>query len=164
MPSFDIVSEVDLQEVDNAINQVKKEIGTRYDFKGSKSHIVFMEKESKIEVLADDSMKLKALTEILNQKMSKRGISLKSLDYKDPEKASGDMLKQFILLKQGINTDDGRKLVKKIKDMPVKKVQAQIQDDQVRVTAPKRDDLQMVIQNLKSSVEDIDLQFTNFRD
>lgn len=164
MPSFDIVSEVNLQEVDNAINQVRKEIGTRYDFKGSIAEIKFTEKDSKLEILADDKMKLQALVEILNQKMSKRGISLKSLDYKDPEKASGDALRQTVILKQGISTDDGRKLVKKIKELPVKKVQAQIQDDQVRVTAPKRDDLQEVIQALKASVDDIDLQFTNFRD
>jgi uncharacterized protein YajQ (UPF0234 family) len=164
MPSFDIVSEVNLQEVDNAINQVRKEIETRYDFKGSIAEIKFLEKDSKLELLADDKMKLQALTEILNQKMSKRGISLKSLDYKDPEKASGDALRQSVILKQGIGSDDAKKLVKKIKELPVKKVQAQIQDDQVRVTAPKRDDLQAVIQALKTSVDDIDLQFTNFRD
>lgn len=164
MPSFDIVSEVNLQEVDNAINQVRKEIETRYDFKGSIAEIKFLEKDSKLELLADDKMKLQALTEILNQKMSKRGISLKSLDYKDPEKASGDALRQSVILKQGIGSDDAKKLVKKIKEIPVKKVQAQIQDDQVRVTAPKRDDLQAVIQALKTSVDDIDLQFTNFRD
>ncbi len=164
MPSFDIVSEVDLQEVDNAINQVRKEIGTRYDFKGSIAEIKFTEKESRLDLLADDSMKLKSMVEILNQKMSKRGISLKSLDYKDPEKASGDSLRQSIILKQGISNEDGKKLVKKIKELPVKKVQAQIQDDQVRVTAPKRDDLQEVIQSLKTLIDDIDLQFTNFRD
>jgi len=164
MPSFDIVSEVDLQEVDNAINQVRKEIGTRYDFKGSIAEIKFLEKDSRLEILADDKMKLQALVEILNQKMSKRGISLKSLEYKEAEKASGDALRQSVILKQGISTDDGRKLVKKIKELPVKKGQAQIQDDQVRVTAPKRDDLQEVMQALKASVDDIDLQFTNFRD
>ncbi|HMO16927.1 MAG TPA: YajQ family cyclic di-GMP-binding protein [Oligoflexia bacterium] len=163
MPSFDIVSELDLQEVDNAVNQAKKEIVTRYDFKGSKSSISF-EKPGPIVVLADDKMKLQAINEILSQKLAKRGVSIKSLDRKETEKASGDMLRQEVALKQGISQDDAKKLIKTIKDMGVKKAQAQIQGEQVRVTAPKRDDLQLIIQNLKSASLDIDLQFNNFRD
>lgn len=163
MPSFDIVSEVNIQEVDNALNQARKEIETRYDFKGSRCEIKY-EKDKGISLLADDSMKLRSLTEIVNQKMAKRGISPRSLEYKEPEKASGDMLRQLILLKQGINTDDAKKLVKTIKDAGLKKIQAQIQGEQVRVTGPKRDDLQSVIALLRENVKDLDLQFTNFRD
>lgn len=163
MPSFDIVSELDLQEVDNAVNQTKKEIQTRYDFKGSKASIEF-EKPGPIVVLADDKMKLQAINEILSQKLAKRGVSVKSLERKESEKASGDMLRQDITLKQGIIQDDAKKLIKIIKDLGVRKSQAQIQGEQVRVTAPKRDDLQQIIQLLKSSSLDIDVQFTNFRD
>lgn len=162
MPTFDVVSKVNMQEVDNAVNQARKEISTRYDFKDSKSKIDY--DEESITLLADDSMKLKAITEILNQKMTKRGISVRSLEYKDAEPASGDMIRQSVIIKQGISTDDGRKIVKLIKEMGVKKVQAQIQDDQIRVTGPKRDDLQEVIGMLKQKATDWDLQFVNFRD
>jgi len=161
MPSFDVVSTIDLQEVDNAVNQVKKEITTRYDFKGAKSSIEY-DKE-KITILADDNMKLKAIQEILAQKLVKRGIGLRSLEYKEPEKASGDALRQLVILKQGISTDDGRKIVKLIKDQKLKKVQGQIQQDQVRISAPKKDDLQKVISLLKAEI-DLELQFVNFRD
>ncbi len=108
-------------------------------------------------------MKLQAMTEILNQKMVKRGVGIRSLDYKDPEAAMSGSLRQKIEIKQGISTDDARKIVKVIKDKQLKKVQAQIQQDQVRVTGPKRDDLQAVIAILKSEVE-LELQFTNFKD
>ncbi len=163
MPSFDIVSEVDLQEVDNAINQAKKELETRYDFKGCKCEINY-EKGKAINLLADDSMKLRSLTDVLNQKMAKRGISPRSLDYQAQEKGSGDMLKQAVLLKQGINTDDARRITKMIKESGLKKVQAQIQGEQVRVTGPKRDDLQAAIAFIKEKITDLDLQFSNFRD
>jgi cyclic-di-GMP-binding protein len=162
MPSFDVVSNVDMQEVDNAVNQVKKELLTRYDFKGSKSEVT-LEKDS-INLLADDSLKLKAINEMLNQKMSKRGISPKSLDYKEPEKASGDTIRQKVEIKQGISTEEGKKIIKLIKELNIKKVQGQIQDEQVRVSGPKRDDLQAVIQMLKEKVTTLDLQFLNFRD
>ncbi len=163
MPSFDIVAEVDLQEVDNAINQAKKEIETRYDFKGSKSSISY-DKNGTITLTAEDSMKLRSVSEILNQKMAKRGISLKSLEYKELEKASGDTIRQEVLLKQGIKTEDAKRIVKIIKEGKLKKVQGQIQGEQVRVSAPKRDELQLAIQLVKSEVSDLDLQFTNFRD
>ena len=162
MPSFDVVSEVDMHEVDNAVNQAKKEIETRYDFKGSKTEIT--KEENLITVVSEDSMKLKAVNQILNEKMAKRGVGLRSLKYQEPEKAGGDMLRQRIEILQGISTDDARKIVKYSKDQKLKKVQAQIQQDQVRVTAPKRDDLQKVIALLKQEIDTIELQFTNFRD
>lgn len=151
-----------MQEVDNAVNQTRKEIETRYDFRGSKSKIE-LDKET-ITLTADDDMKLRAITDILNQKMVKRGVGVKSLDYKEPDKAMQGMLRQTVLIKQGISQDDGKSIIKIIKNLPIKKVQAQIQDQQVRVTGPKRDDLQNVIAALKEQVKNIDLQFVNFRD
>ena len=161
MPSFDVVSKVDMQEVDNAVNQAKKELQNRYDFRNAKSEIAFDKKA--ITLLAEDKMKLEAMKEILNQKMVKRGIGVRSLDYKEAEGATGMSLKQVVELKQGISTDDAREMVKLIKSSGLKKVQAQIQDDQVRVTAPKKDDLQDVIKLLKEKVN-LELQFTNFKD
>ncbi len=161
MPSFDVVSEVDMHEVDNAVNQAKKEVGTRYDFRGSNSKIEL--DDTAITLHADDNMKLKALNQILGEKMAKRGIGLKSLKFSDPEKAGGDSLKQKIEILQGIKTEDGKKIVKLIKEQKLKKVQAQIQEEQVRVSGPKRDDLQNVMVMLKEKV-DLELQFTNFRD
>jgi len=161
MPSFDVVSKVDMQEVDNAVNQARKEIGTRYDFRGTKCEIQFDKKS--ITLLADDKMKLQAMTEILNQRMSKRGIGVRSLDYKEAESSMGGSFRQLIEIKQGISSDDGKKIVKLIKDKGFKKVSAQIQQDQVRVNGPKRDDLQAVIAVLKSDIP-LDLQFVNFKD
>ena len=161
MPSFDVVSRVNMQEVDNAVNQVKKEIGHRYDFRNSKSTIEL--DDTSITILADDNMKLSAMRDILSEKMAKRGVGLRSLDFAEPEAASLGFVRQKITIKQGISTDDGKKIVKLIKDANVKKVQAQIQQDQVRVTGQKRDDLQAVIRMLKESVE-LELQFVNFKD
>lgn len=161
MPSFDVVSKVDMQEVDNAVNQARKELQNRYDFRNSKSSIDFDKKQ--IVLSAEDKMKLDAMREILNQKMVKRGIGVRSLDYKEAEGSSGMSLKQTVEIKQGISTDDAREMVKLIKSSGLKKVQAQIQDDQVRVTGPKRDDLQDVIKLLKEKVN-LELQFTNFKD
>ncbi|MCB0345104.1 MAG: YajQ family cyclic di-GMP-binding protein [Bdellovibrionales bacterium] len=162
MPSFDVVSEVDLQEVDNAVNQARKEVETRYDFRGSNSKIEFDKKEL-ITLHASDKMKLQAMTDILNQKISKRGVGIRALDYKEPEEASMGSMRQQVMIKQGISSDDAKKIVKLIKDEKMKKVQAQIQQEQVRVTGPKRDDLQSVIALLKEKV-DLELQFVNFRD
>ncbi len=161
MPSFDVVSQVDMQEIDNAVNQAKRELEHRYDFRGSKSKIEFDRKN--ITLTGDDDMKLKAMKEILNQKMVKRNIGLKSLVYKDPESAAGTMLKQQIEITQGISTEKAREIVKKIKDLKLKKVQAQIQGEQVRVSGPKRDTLQEIIQMLKSEIN-LELQFVNFKD
>jgi uncharacterized protein YajQ (UPF0234 family) len=149
-----------MQEVDNAVNQVKKEITQRYDFKGTKSEIEL--KEDAITVLADDDYKLKAIIDIIQSKMLKRNISLKSLDYGKEEPASGSMIRQVITIRQGIATEKGKEINKIIKETKMK-VQSQIQGDQVRVTGKKIDDLQEVIQLLKGKDLDIDLQFINMR-
>ncbi len=161
MPSFDIVSKVDMQEVDNAINQAVKEIGQRYDFKGSKSEVT-QEKDS-IKILADDDFRLKAIVDILQSKFIKRGISPKALQYGKAETASGGMVRQIVTIQQGISKEKGKEVVAVIKDTKLK-VQGQIQDDQVRVTGKNRDDLQEAIQALKGKDLGIELQFVNFRD
>jgi len=163
MPSFDAVSKVDEQEADNAVNQVIKELQTRYDLKNSKCTVEFDKKELLITIFAVDKMKLKALTDILNEKMAKRGIGPRALEYKDPEDATGGAYRQKVKLKQGISQDDGRKIVKAVKELNLKKVTAQIQQEQVRITGPKRDDLQAVIAGLKDKI-DLELQFVNFKD
>jgi uncharacterized protein YajQ (UPF0234 family) len=160
MPSFDIVSKVDMQEVDNAVNQTIKEIAQRYDFKGSKSEVT-LEKEA-IKILADDDFRLKAIIDILQSKCIKRGISIKSLDYGKAETASGGMVRQNIAIKQGIAKEKGKDLCAIIKETKLK-VQAQIQEDQVRVTGKNIDDLQEIIQLLKGKDLDVELQFINFR-
>ena len=160
MPSFDIVSKVDMQEVDNAVNQAQKEIAQRYDFKGTKSEIELSDET--IKVLADDDYKLKAVIDIIQSKMLKRNISLRSLEYGKEEPASGGMIRQAITIRQGISTEKGKEINKIIKEAKLK-VQSQIQGDQVRVTGKKIDDLQEVIQLLKGKDLDVDLQFVNMR-
>lgn len=161
MPSFDIVSKVDLQEMDNAVNQAIKEIQQRYDFKGSKSEIRWDKKEE-VTVIGDDDNKLKSVIDILQTKMVKRGVSLKSLDYGKVEAASGDLRRQVIKIIQGIPTEKAKEITKIIKELKVK-VQAQIQEEQIRVTGKKIDDLQEVIQALKGMDLDINLQYVNMR-
>jgi cyclic-di-GMP-binding protein len=160
MPSFDIVSKVDMQEVDNAVNQTVKEISQRYDFKGSKSEVT-LEKDS-IKVLADDDFRLKAIIDILQSKFVKRNISPKALQYGKAEQASGSMVRQIITLQMGISKEKAKEIGTVIKESKLK-VQSQIQDDQVRVTGKNIDDLQEVIKILKSKDLDIDMQFVNFR-
>ena len=162
--SFDIVSEVSMQEVDNAVNQARKEIEQRYDFKGSKSEINLEKEKEKegITVLADDDYKLKAIIDILQSKFIKRGISIKSLDYGKAEAASGSMVRQVIKLKNGIPTEKAKEIIKIIKETKLK-VQSQIQEEQVRVTGKNIDDLQEIIALLKGKELDIPLQFENFR-
>ncbi len=160
MPSFDIVSKVDMQEVDNAVNQSKKEIVQRFDFKRSKSEIDL--KEGTIVILADDDFKLKAVIDILLSKAVRRGLSSRTLDFGKVEKASGGMVRQVITIKQGISKEKGREINKIIKNAKLK-VQSQMQDDQVRVSGKKIDDLQHVIQMLKERDLGIDLQFVNMR-
>ncbi len=160
MPSFDIVSKVDMQEVDNAVNQTVKEIAQRYDFKGSKSEVT-LEKDS-VKVLADDDFKLKAVIDILQSKFIKRGLSPKSLQYNKVETASGGMVRQMITIQQGISKEKGKEIIAVIKDTKLK-VQGQIQDDQVRVTGKNIDDLQEVIKLLKNKDLGVELQFVNFR-
>ena len=161
MPSFDIVSKIDLQEVDNAVNIAKKELLTRFDFKGSKSSIELGKDE--ITLVSDDDFKLKQLKDILESKITKRGISLLSLDYQKLEDATLGTLRQKILLKQGVDKENGKKIIQLIKDSKLK-VQAQIMDDQIRVTAKKIDDLQTVMGMLKSQTTiPLPLQFQNMR-
>lgn len=162
MPSFDIVIDVDLQEVDNAINQAQKELTTRYDFKGSKSKIEWDKKET-ISLIGDDDYKLKTVVDIVQSKLIKRGISIKNLVYSTPESALGGLMKQKITLQQGIPTEKAKALVKEIKDSKLK-VQPQIQDNQVRVTGKKKDDLQSVMGMVRESKLNLDFQFVNFRD
>ena len=160
MPSFDIVSKVDMQEVDNAINQAVKEIAQRYDFKGSKTEVT-LEKES-IKVLSDDDFRLKAVIEILQSKFIKRNISPKALQYGKVEQASGSMVRQIITLQVGISKEKAKEIGAVIKETKLK-VQSQIQDDQLRVTGKNIDDLQEVIRILKGKDLEIDMQFVNFR-
>ena len=160
--SFDIVSKIDLQEIDNAVNQAIKELQTRFDFKGSKSSIEFLKAETKIRVMADDDLKLRNLQDILKTRMASRRISVKALQFEDPEKAFEGTLRQEVALVQGLPQDKAKELVKKIKDLKLK-VQAAIQAEQIRVSAKSKDDLQAVINYLKSNPPEIPLQFTNYR-
>jgi len=150
-----------MQEVDNAVNQAIKEISQRYDFKGSKSEIT--QEKDIIKILADDDYKLKAVVDVLQSKLIKRGLSLKSMQYGKVEPASGGMVRQIITMLQGISKEKGKEIVAAIKASKIK-VQGQIQDDQVRVTGKNRDDLQETIQLLKSKELEVEMQFVNFRD
>ena len=158
--SFDVVSSVDLQEVKNAISQALKEIGTRYDLKGSQSDIVLTGEE--ITLTSQDDYKLKAVRDVLETKLVKRNVPLKALTYGTVEKALGQTARQKVTLQSGIPTDKAREIVKIIKGAKIK-VQAAIQADQVRVTGKSRDDLQAVIKLLKETDLGIDMQFTNYR-
>jgi uncharacterized protein YajQ (UPF0234 family) len=160
--SFDIVSEVNLQEVDNAINQARKEIAQRYDFKGSKSSIDLDLKEKQVTLVSDDDFRLKAVVDILQGKFIKRGISIKALDYGTPEPAAGSTIRQIIKLRVGIDKENAKLIVKMIKDTKLK-VQAQIMDDQVRVTGKNKDDLQAVMKMLREAELKFAIQFTNYR-
>jgi uncharacterized protein YajQ (UPF0234 family) len=158
--SFDIVSDVDMQEVDNAVNQATKEISQRFDFRGSKASLA-LEGEA-IKVIAEDDYKLKNIIDILQAKAIKRGISLKNFEYGKVEPAAQGTVRQVITIKKGISKEKGKEVVAGIKDAKLK-VQAQIMDDQVRVSGKNKDDLQNVILKLKQMDFDIDLQFVNFR-
>ncbi|MCL6637381.1 MAG: YajQ family cyclic di-GMP-binding protein [Alicyclobacillus sp.] len=159
--SFDIVSEVDLQEVDNAVNQAMKEVQTRFDFKGSKSRIEFDGKAA-LTLWSDDEYKLGALRDILDSKLVKRGVSLKALKPGKVEPAAGGTVRQVIQLQQGIEPDLAKQITKLIKDTKLK-VQVTVQGDQLRVSGKSRDDLQAVIQLLRSADLPLPLQFTNYR-
>jgi uncharacterized protein YajQ (UPF0234 family) len=158
--SFDIVSKVDMQEATNAIHQAQKELEQRFDLKGSGSEIA-VEKES-ITLNAPDEMKLRNVLDILEAKLIKREISLKSLEYGKIESSLGGKVKQVVVLKQGIEKDNAKKIINLIKDTKLK-VNAQIQDDQIRVVGKNRDDLQAIIAKLRGAELDLDLQFLNFR-
>jgi len=160
--SFDIVSEVNFQEVDNGINQAQKELAQRFDFKNSKSSIEYNKAEKKITLIADDDFKLRALRDILEGRFAKRGVSLKSLKSKDPEKAFEGTIRQVIELTSGMPVEKSKELVKIIKDLKLK-VQPQIEGEKVRVISSKKDDLQTVIAHLRSIDFSLPLQFVNFR-
>src|SRR5512143_1077213 len=161
MPSFDVVSQVDRQEVDNAVNQTRKEISQRYDFKGTKTTID-IDKDS-LHVVSDDDFKVTAVVDVLQSKFVRRGISLKALVYGKIEPAAGGLAKQTITVQQGIDADHAREIGKLVKDTKLK-VQTQIQGDQLRISGKKRDELQQVIQRLKAQDLDLPLQFVNFRE
>lgn len=161
MPSFDVVSEVDKQEVDNAINQARKEVNNRYDFRGSDTQIGL--ENNLIKLASADDYKVKAVQDVLLGKMVKRGVDPKALDFGKIEPATGGRAKCEVQVKEGISQDIGRQIVKVIKETKMK-VQAQIQDNQVRVSGKKRDDLQEAIELIKSKDFGIPLQFGNFRD
>jgi uncharacterized protein YajQ (UPF0234 family) len=160
--SMDIVSEIDLSEVKNAVNQSMQEIHQRFDFKNSKSEITLDEKQNNITILSDDEYKLKSVTDVLQGKLIKRKIPLEGLSYGIIEDATGGTVRQVVSIQQGIPQDKGKEIVKYIKTLGVK-VQAQIMDDQVRVTGKKRDDLQEVIAKLKAKDFGIAMSFTNYR-
>lgn len=160
--SFDIVSKVDMQEIDNAVNQAHKELQNRFDFKGSKSSIELLKTENKIKIVADDDLKLRNLQDILKTRMAARKIPIKSLQFGEPEKAFEGTLRQEVTLVQGIPADKAKDLVRRIKEEKFK-VQAAIQGDEVRITSKSKDELQQVITSLRSAPIDIPLQFTNYR-
>jgi hypothetical protein len=164
MPSFDIVSEVNVQEVDNAVNQAQKEIQSRYDFKGTKFDISFDSKTTEIKLNADAESRLESMLDILNSKLIKRGIELGSVDVGKREAAGGMMMKQTLKIKQGLEQDKAKQIIKAIKDSKLK-VEAQIQEKQVRVSGKKIDDLQEVIALLKGQLGQlkVPLQFINMR-
>jgi len=160
--SFDIVSNVDLQEVKNAVNQATMEIRQRFDFKGSKSEITLDEKVPALNLVSDDDHKMKSVIDILESKLIKRKVSLKALSYGTVEPAGGNTVRQAIQLQQGIPQEKGKEIVKAIKGMKIK-VQGQVMDDQVRVSGKNRDDLQAVMAELKGKDFGIAMSFTNYR-
>ena len=161
MPSFDVVCELDLQEVDNAINQTQRELGNRFDFKGTTFEV--RREDHTIQLHAHDDFKLRALVEILQERLAKRNVPLKAIHASEPEPGPMGTAKQKLDLQQGIVSEKAREIVKHIKDSKLK-VQAAIQGAQVRVTGKKRDDLQAVMQLLRGKDFDLAMQFTNFRD
>jgi uncharacterized protein YajQ (UPF0234 family) len=158
--SFDIVCKIDMQEVTNALDQTRRELETRYDLKGTK-HEIKLDKSDIVVETADD-MKLKAIVDIMQSKMHKRGVPLKALSFGDPQEAGGGRVRQKIALQQGIPIDKAKEIVRLIKDSKVR-VQASIQEDQVRVAGKNRDDLQAIIALVKGKELGIALQFTNYR-
>jgi uncharacterized protein YajQ (UPF0234 family) len=160
--SFDVVSKVDLQEVQNAVQQASKEIVTRFDFRGSKSKIEWNEKELALTLTSDDDHKLKSVVDILETKLVKRGVAVKSLDFQKVEPAAGSTVRQIVKIQQGIPIEKAKAIVKAIKDSKIR-VQASIQSDQVRVAGKSRDDLQSVITLLRGEDFGLPLQFLNYR-
>jgi hypothetical protein len=163
LASFDITSGVDLQEVDNAVNQARKEIAQRYDFKGSRAAIDLNRTEHTITLTADDEFKMNAVWEILQGRLVRRGVPTKNLTPGDIERAANDTVRRVVTMQQGIPTEAAREIVKFLKDRKLKKVQAAIQADQVRVSSGSKDDLQEAIRVLREHDFGIALQFGNYR-
>lgn len=160
--SFDVVSQVDMQEMKNAIDQTVKEIRQRYDFKNSKSELTLKEKEQELVVISDDEYKLNAVMDILKTKCAKRGVSLKALDYQKIEEAMAGTVRQVIKIQNGLTSEKAKEISKSLRDVKLK-VQAQIQGEQVRVQSKSKDELQSAITFLKQQDFDVDLQFINYR-
>lgn len=163
MPSFDIVSEVNQVEVNNAVDQANKEVSTRFDFKGSDARVEYKEKEKALTLHADDDFKLGQVRDVLTGKLSKRGVDVRCLDPGSPEKISGNKVKQPVTVRAGIEQELAKKIVRLVKDSKLK-VQASIQGDAVRVSGAKKDVLQEAITLVRKSVTDFPLQYKNFRD
>lgn len=162
MPEFDIVNQVNAQEIDNAVNNTLKEVSTRYDFRGLNTEVEFNRKENRIDIVAAESMKLKAVREMLVKHFIKRNLEPKILDFGPEQGTSSGAVKVSATIKEGIDRETAKKIVKEIKTMKLK-VQPSIQDDQVRVSGKKIDDLQEVIQTLKSKKFSVPLQFVNMK-
>ena len=161
--SFDVTTGVDLQEVDNAVNQAQKEIAQRYDFKGSKAAIDFRRGESLIVLTADDDYKMRALLDVLQGKLIKRNVPVKNLDIGEVKPAGGDTVRREVKLKMALDSDTAKKVAAAIKEAKLRKVQAAIQGDQVRVSSPSKDDLQEAIALLRSKDFGVELKFGNYR-
>jgi len=161
--SFDVTTGVDLQEVDNAINQAQKEIGQRYDFKGSKATIESKRAEELIELVADSEFQMRALFDVVQSKLIKRGVSVKNLDIGEMRQAAGDTVRRDVKLKTALDSDTAKKVAAAIKEAKLKKVQAAIQGDQVRVTSPSKDDLQEAMALLRKGDFGVELKFGNYR-
>ena len=163
MPSFDITCQANAVELKNAVGTANKEIANRFDFKGSDARFELKEKENEITAFADDEFKLGQVKDVLLGKMAKRGVDARFLTFKDGEKIGGDKMKQKIEVRNGVESDLAKKIVKAIKDAKIK-VTASIQGDVVRVSGSKKDDLQSAIQLVRSSITDVPLKYENFRD
>jgi cyclic-di-GMP-binding protein len=161
--SFDVTTGVDLQEVDNAVNQAQKEVAQRYDFKGSKASIDFRRGEELIALVADDDFRMRALFDVLQSKLIKRGVPVKNLDIGETKDAGGDTVRKEIKLKTSLDGETAKKVAAAIKDAKLKKVQAAIQGDQVRVSSPSKDDLQDAMRLLRGQDFGVELKFGNYR-
>ncbi len=161
--SFDVTSEIDFQEVDNALNQARKEVGQRYDFKGATAEITLSTADKTLTLLADDEFKMKALWEIVQTRLVRRGVPTKNFKSADSQPAAGGTVRRVIAVQQGIPTDTAREIVKFLKDLKLKKVQAAIQGEQVRVSSPSKDELQQAIHALREHDFGLALQFGNYR-
>jgi uncharacterized protein YajQ (UPF0234 family) len=164
MPSFDVTSKVDLQEVDNAVNQARKEVAQRYDFKGSKAAIDFDRGEGALTLTADDEFKMQSLWEVVEMRLVKRKVPLKNMKRGDIERGANDTVRRVVTLQQGIPTEAGREIVKFLKDRKLRKVQPAIQGDQLRISSPSRDELQSAMALLREQDFGVELQFGNYRE